>query len=202
MYTKPILAAAVSALATAASAGSFDTPYALSATHEDFLGQLEQTAGEPGEIGAAARAALGLVEPHIQVEENLVLPFLGFAEAVSQGGVYGPLEAPERLESLAAELALMPDGQTDVISALVELFAAAQYADQPEVAQLARRMIWHETADAEILYPAAAVVAAHVRTPMVGADTTYSPTDASSLYGPDPTPMMGVGSPHPVVPLP
>jgi hypothetical protein len=169
MRTKLIVTAVFSVFATAASAGSFEIPYALSAVHQDFLLQLEKTASEPGEVGAAARAAVSVLKPHIELEESVVLPFLGFAEAVAGGNASVTPEIPERLERLKAELPLLLEADTNVFGMLVELYAVADSEGRPEIVQLAERMIWHETIDAEILYPAAALVGRTAQASMVEA---------------------------------
>lgn len=193
-----IVSAALSALASAASAASFDTPLALRATHEDFLVQLEAAASGTGETSAAAQTVRALAGPHVAAEERVILPFLGFAEAVAEGRAGAVPETAQQLDSLTAELALMPEAQTTLITALVELFAAADAEGQADVAQLARRMIWHETADAEVLYPAAAVVGAAVQSRIASAGPRTGAGDRAPLFGLGPIPMMGVGNPHPV----
>jgi len=50
------------------------------------------------------------------------------------------------------------DRDVDLVTALVELYAAADEAGDAETARLAERMIWHETSDVEVLYPAALFV--------------------------------------------
>jgi hypothetical protein len=167
MRTKLIVTAVFSVFATAASAGSFDTPYALSAIHQDFLLQLKDTVGESGEVGAAARAAISVLEPHIELEESVVLPFLGFAGNVAGGNASIIPEIPERLERLKAELPRLLDAESNGISTLVELYAVAASEGRPEIVQLAERMIWHETNDAEILYPAAVLVGHTAQASMV-----------------------------------
>lgn len=198
MHRTLIASAALSALATAVPAASFDTPAALGAMHEDFLMQLGEAAAGTGGTGAAARTALGLAGAHIEAEERAVLPFLGLAGAVAEGRAGAMPDTAQRLESLTAELALMPEAQSGVVGALVELFAAADAEGRTDVAQLARRMIWHETADAEVLYPAAAVVGAAVQARIAPAGPGTGATGPGPLFGSAPMPMMGVGNPHPV----
>lgn len=169
MRTKLIMTAALSVFATAASAGSFDTPYALRAIHQDFLMQLKKIAGEPDEVGAAARAAVSVLEPHIELEERVVLPFLGLAETVAGGNAPVIPEIPERFERLKAALPQLLDAESNGIGTLVELYAVADSEGRPEIVQLAERMIWHETNDTEILYPAAVLVGHTAQASMVEA---------------------------------
>jgi hypothetical protein len=175
MRTKLIVTAVLSVFATAASAGSFDTPYALSAIHQDFLLQLKDAAGEAGEVGNAARAAVSVLEPHVESEESVVLPFLSFAETVADGNASVVPEIPGRLERLKAELPQLLDAKTNGISTLVELYAVADSEGRPEIVRLAERMIWHETIDADLLYPAAVLVGHTAQASMVGATSGATP---------------------------
>ncbi|MCR4267055.1 hypothetical protein [Nitratireductor sp. ZSWI3] len=166
-------AAVVCAIATTASAAPSATPYVLSAAHEDFLMQLEDAAGVPGQIGTAARAAADLLRRHNETEEAVVLPLLGFAETAVSGTM---TSWPARgTMDLRAELAGILGGQEEVVIALVELFAAAQQQDRSDISRLAERVVWHETGDAEILYPAAILVSSGVERDMDEA----SPSDGA-----------------------
>jgi hypothetical protein len=159
--------------------------------------QLEQAAAAPGAVGAAARAAADLLGPHNAAEERLVLPLLGLAEAVAAR--QAPAELQRTLAGAAgwdAELPRLLDDQTEVVTALVELFAAADWEGERELAQRAERMIWHEVGDVEVLYPAAALVGSIAQARMTAPVPAGGATARGSLYGPGPIPMMGVGSPH------
>ncbi len=187
-----VSAVAASVFAATASADPLEIPYLLSAAHADFLTQLEEVAGTPGQIGGAARAAADLLGPHIEAEERAVLPSLGLIEEVTEGkAVAGSLPT---LASLQAELPLLIDGQIEAIGALAELYAAGDAGDRPEVSRLAERIIWHEMSDAEFLYPAAVLVGSTARAAEV--DASESQSDPAPLYGRDPIPMMGLGNPH------
>lgn len=158
MHTSFVVAAIVSALVATASAPPFETSYALSAPHADFLMQLENAGAAPGRTGAAARAAAGLVGPYMEVEERVVLPFLAHMEAVATGQTPVDPQILARLQSLTTEMPLLRDVEIEVVSALVDLFATAEEEGQREISRLAERMIWHQTNDAEVLYPAALLV--------------------------------------------
>ena len=157
MHRTMIFAAALSALAVPAIAASDETPYALSAVHADFQAQLESVAEMPGEIGAAARAAAGLAAPHNAAQERLILPLLGWADPRAAGSM-AAIAAPADRMRLESEVAQLYDADVDVVTALVELYAAAEAVGDVETARLAERMIWHETSDVEVLYPAALMV--------------------------------------------
>ncbi|MGX1501206.1 hypothetical protein [Roseibium aggregatum] len=162
------------AIATTASATPSATPYVLSAAHEDFLMQLEDVAGVPGQIGTAARAAADLMRRHNETEEAVILPFLEVAETAVSGTMTGE---PERgLTRLRADLPQIMDGQEEVVIALVELFAAAEEQDRSDISRLAERIVWHETGDAEILYPAAVLVSSSIE----ASTDEASPSDGNS----------------------
>ena len=60
---------------------------------------------------------------------------------------------------------------------------------------MAERMIWHETSDVEVLYPAALLVGSIQA--QAFAEPVEFPATPGPLYGSGPFPMMGVGNPHP-----
>lgn len=160
MTPRLIIAAALSALALPAVAAPNETPYALSAAHDDFEAQLARLALRRDEIGAAAGTAATLMAAHNAAQERLVLPLLGRADTSASGAKAADLPDPAHLE---AELLQLHDGDVDLVTALVELYALAEEAAEPEVARLAERMIWHQTGDVEVLYPAALLVEAALR---------------------------------------
>ena len=168
MQTRLIIAAALSALAMPAVAAPNETPYALSAAHDDFEADLARLALRPDEIGAAAGAAATLMLPHNAAQERLVLPLLGRMDTSASESARADL--PERAH-LEAELLQLHDGDVDLVTALVELYALADEAVEPEVAHLAERMIWHQTADVQVLYPAALLVEAALRARASGAQS-------------------------------
>jgi hypothetical protein len=196
MQTKFIIAAAVSALAASASAAPLGTPYALSAVHADFQAQLEEVAGTPGEVGAAARGAADLMRRHNAAQERLVLPLLARADAASTGRVLADADLTGRAQQLELELPQLFEGDVELLGALAELYAVADEGGQPEITRLAERLIWHQTSDVEVLYPAAVLVGSVVPGPRIAAGPVDVQIGPGPLYGPNPVPMMGVGSPH------
>lgn len=158
-----IIAAAVSTFAMPAIAAPLETPYALSAVHADFLEQLERAAERPGEIGDAARAAADLMEPHNARQERLVLPWLGAMEAAMTGRSATRNDAPDQ-NSLQADISQLYNDDVDLVTALVELYAAAEDAGDHQIARIAERMIWHEMSDLDVLYPAVVLVESAMKT--------------------------------------
>lgn len=143
MHKTLIIATALSALALPAAAASGETPYALSAVHSDFQAQLEQVAERPGEIGTAARAAADLMAPHNAAQEQLVLPLLGLADAAATGPGIARPDLPGRA-AIAAELSRLYAGDVELVTSLVNLWATAEEAGEPDTARLVERMIWRD----------------------------------------------------------
>lgn len=168
MQTKLIIAAVASALAVPAVAAPAASPYALSAVHADFQDELAQIAAMPDEIGAAARAAAALMGPHNAAQESLLLPLLARADAAATGRASTPAVLPDAA-TLQADLTQLQEGDVALVTALAELYAAADGAQDPAIARLAERMIWHQTADVDVLYPAALLVGATMRGQAMGA---------------------------------
>lgn len=195
MHKTLIIATALSALALPAAAASGETPYALSAVHSDFQAQLEQVAERPGEIGTAARAAADLMAPHNAAQEQLVLPLLGLADAAATGPGIARPDLPGRA-AIATELSRLYAGDVELVTSLVNLWATAEEAGEPDTARLVERMIWHETSDVEVLYPAALLVDSALQAQAFTAEPATIRFGPEPLYGKHPVPMMGVGDPH------
>lgn len=196
MHTKLIVSVVLSALAATATAAPFEAPYSLTAVHADFQSQLEQVAGTAGEVGTTARIAADLMGPHNAAQEKLILPILGFADVATGRQMPMDLQMPERLQVLEAELAQIYDSDVGLVVALVDLYAAADEAGQPETMHLAERMIWHEVSDIEVLYPAALLVGASLQAQLSLSNPVGFQIDSWPLNGAGPFPMMGVGNPH------
>ena len=194
MQTKLIIIAVASALAAPVSAAPYDAPYALKAVHADFQAQLEKAAAAPGTVGIAGRVAADLMAAQNAAQERMVLPLLGWADATAAGEMATVADLPDRMR-LEAELSQLYDGDLDLVTALAELYAAAEEAGQSEVALMAERMIWHETSDFEVLYPAALLVSS-MQAQAVAEPFEFRATPGP-LHGSGPFPMMGVGNPHP-----
>lgn len=155
------IAVAISTLATSAAAAADPAPYALTAVHAEFVAQLTEAGAMSGETGAAAREAATLMAKQNAAQERLVLPLLGWTDAVANGEASAPGLLPKA--ALETELSALFAGDVAVVTALADLFAAAETAGNAEIAARAERMIWHETTDVEVLYPAARLVAEAAR---------------------------------------
>jgi|TARA_R100000935_G_C2836095_1_gene168187 hypothetical protein len=124
------------------------------------------------------------------------LPILGFTDVAAGGQMPKDPQMPERLQVLEAELAQIHDSDVDLVIALVDLYAAADEAGQPETVRLAERMIWHEVSDVQVLYPAALLVGASLQAQLSIPRPAGFQIDPGPLNGSSPFPMMGVGNPH------
>jgi hypothetical protein len=149
----------------------------------------KEAAAAPGTIGTAARLAADLMAAQNAAQERLVLPLLGWADAAAAGKVAPVADLPNRM-NLEAELIHLYDSDVDLVTALVELCAAAEEAGQPGFALMAERIIWHQTSDVDVLYPASLLVAS-IQAPAF-AEPMHFPTTAEPLYGSGQLPMMGV----------
>lgn len=155
MQTKFIIAATLTMVATSAMASSNEVPYALSAEHADFQAQLEQVSEIPGDVGIAASVAAGLMARHSLAQERVVLQRLGSTDWATTEQPQTDAELRGQTQSLEVELTKLFDGDVELVTALVGLYAAAEEVGQSEISRLAERVIWHETRDVEVLYPAA-----------------------------------------------
>lgn len=144
-----IISAAAPALAALAIAAPNHVPYALTEVHADFQAQLEEAVAVPGSIGAAGRITADLMAAQNAAQERLVLPVLARADATAAGEIAADLPDQMRVD---AELSQLYDGDVNLVTALVDLCAAAEEASQSEIALMAERMIGHQTGDIEVLY--------------------------------------------------
>lgn len=185
-------------LASGSLAGALDVPYTMKAVHADFEAQLAAVAAEPGDLGLAARSAARLFEAQNARQAELVLPLIGTGDLVAHPRPPADTRLPERAQTFTGALPALLAGEESVVSALSELYAAADLAEKPEVALLAERIIWHQTNDVEVLYPQAVLVSTmDGEAPVVCVTRSAAPGEGA-LYGPNPTAMMGVGDPHAV----
>ncbi len=192
---KIIIAAAIAALPLPTFAAPFETPYALRSAHADFQAQLEEVGARQDDIGKAARAAAALTAPHNAAQEATILPVLCWTDTATSGSREALPELPDAA-ALQAELARLYDGDVAVVTALVELYAEALDEGDTDTARLAERIIWHQTADLEVFYPAALLVAASLRAPTYSVDRIALQVGPGPLYGSGMLPMMGIGNPH------
>lgn len=192
---KIIIAAAIAALPLPALAEAFETPYALRSAHADFQAQLEAVGARQDDIGEAARIAAALMAPNNAAQEATILPVLCWTDTAISGSRQALPELPDAAV-LQAELERLYDGDVAVVTALVELYAEAVDKGDPDSARLAERIIWHQTADLEVFYPAALLVAASLRAPTYSVDHIALQVGPGPLYGTEMLPMMGIGNPH------
>ncbi|WP_374644194.1 hypothetical protein [Tabrizicola sp.] len=190
-----IIAAAIAALPLPALAAPFETPYALRSAHADFQAQLEAVGARQDDIGEAARMAAALMAPNNAAQEATILPMLGWTDTASSGSRQALPDMPDAA-ALQAELARLYDGDVAVVTALVELYAEALDKGDTDTARLAERIIWHQTADLEVFYPAALLVAASLRAPAYPVEPIALRLGPGPLYGSEMLPMMGIGNPH------
>ncbi|MFC3087925.1 hypothetical protein [Tabrizicola soli] len=195
MHKIIIIAAAIAALPLPTFAAPFETPYALRSAHADFQAQLEEVGARQDDIGKAARAAAALTAPHNAAQEATILPVLCWTDTATSGSREALPELPDAA-ALQAELARLYDGDVAVVTALVELYAEALDEGDTDTARLAERIIWHQTADLEVFYPAALLVAASLRAPTYSVDRIALQVGPGPLYGSGMLPMMGIGNPH------
>lgn len=148
-------------------AQDFTIPKPIASGHEALYSEMEAATRAGGQPGEAARAAMAVLGPHFQKEEQYALPQLGLLP----GLVGSPLavEAQEltpeqrqelrmRTERFRAELPQMFEEHARIGAALEELRKAAEEEGKTEHARLAEEIGVHARTEEQVLYPTALLI--------------------------------------------
>lgn len=176
MIPRSLLAAA---LATGLATFSFSVlsaeisiPEPLAAEHKEIFSQLQAATRTTGRTGEAATAAMRVLEPHFEKEEQFALPQLGLlptlaGQPLATGGAELTPELRKELiartDRLRSELPQMLAEHKEIEAALDNMEKVATAENQPDVAALAREIRVHATEEELILYPAAMLAGEYAR---------------------------------------
>jgi hypothetical protein len=134
-------------------------PLPLLLEHAELDASLKAAARQDGDLGAAARAVLELVEPHMKREQALALPPLRLLPRLANREFAGDIaDMVAVTERLRAELPTLRSEHVAIKRALEELWAIAWATGKPEYAFLAQRVNRHLEIDEQVLYPMSLVV--------------------------------------------
>jgi hypothetical protein len=134
-------------------------PLAMLLEHAELDASLKAAAREDGDLGAAARAVLELVEPHMKREQALALPPLRLLPRLANREFGGDIaEMVAVTARLRAELPTLRSEHVAIKRALEELWATAWAVGKPEYAFLAQRVNRHIEIDEQVVFPMSLVV--------------------------------------------
>jgi hypothetical protein len=135
------------------------TPEAIHAEHAEIHAALERATREPGEVGAAARALSGALDPHFRREEEIATPPLGLLVPLSRGPVTPEMRAVLPLtDALERELPRMLEEHQRIGAARERFEQAARRAGKADYVRLSEALAHHARQEEEVLYPAAVLV--------------------------------------------
>lgn len=158
-------------------------PESLREEHEAFIDGLKSRSTSKGETGAALGRLLKLLEPHVEREDELVLPLLGALHGVAAGLPLESSGAVMRLyERYAGQYGNMFAEHLPIRQALKSAKAAARKEGRDDVVEILDALAHHSRVEEEVLYPAALLIgkAASPRTIRVGGrGSTKAPSAAA-----------------------
>jgi hypothetical protein len=139
-------------------------PHGLLSEHKTTLAHLHSLAREHGAVGVAAKHVLAVMVPHVQREEEFVLPLLGVIDELVDGKI-GPdmAWAIAMSDRVVAERSKLYDEHTAIIDALNELAAAGRARHDANLVAFAEEVASEEVNDGEFVYPAAILAGKLVR---------------------------------------
>ena len=164
----------------------FTIPTPLQQEHEALHDELRRATQAGGDVGEAASALAGLMQPHFVKEDQIALPPLGLLGALARGE--SPVEMAEVLmltDRLQAELPAMLEEHKTILAALQRVQQAAERAGRSDIVAFAKQLVEHARTEEEVMYPAAVLVGHHVRL-LLGqhADEQLPATTASPMKTP------------------
>jgi hypothetical protein len=139
-------------------------PQVLQGEHEELYDEIWKATKLGGETGAAAKAVVKVLLPHVVLEEEFGLPPLSVLPRLARGEVtsdMAPLIATA--QRLKAELPRMLDDHRHIVKALQNLLRAATAEKHAGYARFAQKLILHAQMEEEVLYPASILVAEYLK---------------------------------------
>ena len=136
-----------------------DIPAAVRAEHEGVLRYLHRIADRPTPVGTAARKVLDLLEPHMAVEEELVLPPLVLLPDIAAGKVTPEMRwaivLADRLQTRQAGMLRTHEALSDAFIALMD---AAQTENDQDTVNFTQDMAADDLGDREVTEPLVIVI--------------------------------------------
>lgn len=141
-----------------------DLPRFLLAEHDELHDEIWKATKLGGETGAAAKAVVRVLLPHVLLEEEFGLPPLTVLPRLARGEVTADMEPLiAKAERLKAELPRMLDDHKHIVSALQVLLQAATKENHGGYARFAQKLILHAQMEEEVFYPASILVGEYLK---------------------------------------
>ena len=134
-------------------------PESLREEHEEFIDGLKSHSTGKDQTGAAVRQLLRLLEPHVEKENELVLPLLGALRGLAAGE---PLENPGAVmgayEKYARQYRNMFAEHSPIRQSIKKARRLAKQDGQNDIVEILDALAHHSRVEEEVLYPAALLV--------------------------------------------
>jgi hypothetical protein len=141
-----------------------ELPSALRMAHEELHEEMDQASRLGGATGAAAKAVVRVLFPHVLLEEEFGIPPLSLLPRLARGEVSADMASVLRwTELLKAELPRMLNEHKLIVEALQKLLRAATAEHYSGYARLAQKLILHAQLEEEVLYPASILVGEYLK---------------------------------------
>jgi hemerythrin-like domain-containing protein len=134
-------------------------PESLREEHEAFVDGLKSRSTSKDETGVALRRLLKLLEPHVEKEDELVLPLLGALQGMAAGrSPDSPTTTMRSYEKYAGQYASMFAEHEPIRQALKRARTAARKEGHEDVVEILDALAHHSRVEEEVLYPAALLI--------------------------------------------
>jgi iron-sulfur cluster repair protein YtfE (RIC family) len=134
-------------------------PESLREEHEAFIDGLKSRSKSKGETGVALRRLLKLLEPHVEKEDELVLPLLGALQGMADGLPFeNPSPVMRSYEKYAGQYANMFAEHLPIRQALKRAKTAARREGHEDIVEILDALAHHSRVEEEVLYPAALLI--------------------------------------------
>jgi hypothetical protein len=141
-----------------------ELPGALQIAHEELQDEMVHATRLGGDTGAAAKAVVRVLFPHVTLEEEFGIPPLTLLPRLARGEFSADMASVLRwTELLKAELPRMLNEHKQIVQALQVFLKAATEEQHSGYAGLARKLILHAQLEEEVLYPASILVGEFVK---------------------------------------
>jgi iron-sulfur cluster repair protein YtfE (RIC family) len=142
----------------------FKVPEALERQHDLIHEQLARAVAEGAGTGAAAKAVVEALRPHVAKEEDFGLPALGLLPHLVAGRVSpvmrGVIAMTDRLRTQYEQMLAEHEA---IVAAIDDLTQAATQEGKLEYVGLSKRLLLHMQTEEQLLYPAAILVGEYLR---------------------------------------
>jgi hypothetical protein len=132
--------------------------------HAEIIAKLTALAQRPEPVGPAAQKVLDVVKPHLEHDEDVVLPPLTLLPLIAQGKVSASMKwALPMIDRVKDEQAENTKVHEQITAQLMALFAVADDAHDEEAGRIAREIAGDLLHDDEVTEPTVILLGEYLR---------------------------------------